>query len=85
MRLYHDGTGNTTRKENNMYNNLVEILRKKGVTNKAYAEFLGISEKTAWNKIQGRTEFTLGEAQKTCLLLPEYKMDYIFAVEAQVA
>lgn len=68
-----------------MYKNLVEILRKKGVTNKAYAEFLGISEKTAWNKIQGRTEFTLGEAQKTCLLLPEYKMDYIFAVEAQVA
>lgn len=68
-----------------MYKNLVEILRKKGVTNKAYAEFLGISEKTAWNKIQGRTEFTLGEAQKTCLLLLEYKMDYIFAVEAQVA
>lgn len=68
-----------------MYKNLIEILRKKGITNRAYAEYLGITEKSVWNKLQGKTEFTLGEAQRTCLLLPEYKLDYIFAPEEQVA
>lgn len=68
-----------------MYKNLIEILRKKGITNRAYAEYLGITEKSVWNKLQGKTEFTLGEAQRTCLLLPEYKLDYIFTPEEQVA
>ena len=57
-----------------MYKNLVEILKRKGITNKAYADYLGITEKTVWNKLQGKTEFTLGEALKTCALMPEYKM-----------
>ena len=43
-----------------MYKNLVEILKRKGITIKAYAELLGISEKSAQNKIYERTEFTLG-------------------------
>lgn len=68
-----------------MYKNLVEILKRKGITIKAYAELLGISEKSAQNKIYARTEFTLGEALKTCVLMPEYKMDYIFTIEEQVA
>lgn len=33
--------------------------------------------------MQGRTDFTLGEALKTCTLMPEYKMDYVFATEEQ--
>lgn len=68
-----------------MYKNLVEILKRKGITNKAYANYLGITEKTVWNKLQGKTEFTLGEALKTCALMPEYKMDYVFAMEEKVA
>lgn len=68
-----------------MYKNLIEILRKKGITKRVYAEYLGITEKSVWNKLQGKTEFTLGEAQKTCSLLPEYKLDYIFAQEEQAA
>lgn len=68
-----------------MYKNLMEILKRKGITNKTYADYLGISEKTVWNKLQGKTEFTLGEALKTCVLMPEYKMDYIFTAEEQVA
>ena len=68
-----------------MYKNLVEILKRKGITIKAYAELLGISEKSAQNKIYARTEFTLGEALKTCALIPEYKMDYVFAMEVKVA
>lgn len=68
-----------------MYKNLVEILKRKGITNKAYADYLGITEKTVWNKLQGKTEFTLGEALKTCALMPECKMDYVFAMEEKVA
>ena len=59
-----------------MYKNLVEILKRKGITNKAYADYLGITEKTVWNKLQGKTEFTLGEA---------LKMDYVFEMEEKVA
>lgn len=62
-----------------MYKNLVKILNEKKITMKAYAEFLGVSEKTAQNKIYGRTEFTLGEATKTCTFIcPEYRMDFVF-------
>lgn len=62
-----------------MYKNLVKILSDKKITMKGYAEFLGISEKTVQNKIYGRTEFTLGEAVKTCsYICPEYKMDFVF-------
>ena len=62
-----------------MYKNLLEILNKKKITMKAYAEFLGVSEKTVQNKVYGRTEFTLSEATKTCeIIAPEYKMDFVF-------
>lgn len=62
-----------------MYKNLLEILNKKKITMKAYAEFLGVSEKTVQNKIYGRTEFTLSEATKTCsIIAPEYKLDFVF-------
>lgn len=62
-----------------MYKNLLEILSRKKITMKAYAEFLGVSEKTAQNKVYGRTEFTLSEAKKTCsFIAPEYKLDFIF-------
>lgn len=62
-----------------MYKNLIRILNEKKITMKAYAEFLNISEKTVQNKIYGRTEFTLGEAIKTCsFICPEYRMDFVF-------
>lgn len=62
-----------------MYKNLMKILTDKKITMKNYAEFLGVSEKTVQNKVYGKTEFTLGEAVKTCTFIcPEYKMDYVF-------
>lgn len=62
-----------------MYENLAKVLRDKKVTMKAYAEFLDVSEKTVQNKIRGKTEFTLGEAIKTCsIICPEYKLDFVF-------
>ena len=65
-----------------MYKNLLEILSKKKITLKAYAEFLGVSEKTVQNKVYGRSEFTLSEAIKTCsFIATEYKLDFIFERE----
>lgn len=62
-----------------MYKNLARILTDKKIAMKAYAEFLGVSEKTVQNKIYGRTEFTLGEAVKTCsFICPEYRLDFVF-------
>jgi len=62
-----------------MYRNLSSLLRNKKISMKDYAEFLGVSEKTIHNKMNGATEFTLGEAMKTCAIIcPEYKLDFVF-------
>ena len=58
---------------------LKEALRKRNISNKAYAEFLGVSEKTIQNKMNGETEFTLSEVTKTMkIIFPEYAMEYLF-------
>lgn len=58
---------------------MARVLRERKITMKAYAEFLGVSEKTIQNKMSGRTEFTLDEALKTCsIICPEYKLDFVF-------
>lgn len=63
-----------------MYINLRNKLNDKGISIRAYAEFLGVSEKTAQNKLNGVTEFTLLEAKRTKeIIFPEYDMFYIFA------
>lgn len=68
------------RKEVNiLFSNLEKLLDSKSMSTKDYSVFLGIAEKTAYNKINGKTEFTLGEINKTSYLFPEYKIDYFFA------
>ncbi len=68
-----------------MYSNLKNMLYRKNITIKQYADFLGISEKTAQNKLQGITAFTYPEFKKTCtLLFPEYNADYLFAIEGEI-
>lgn len=65
-----------------MYSNLKGVLYRKNITIKQYADFLGVSEKTAQNKLKGITAFTYPEFKRTCtLLLPEYNPDYLFATE----
>ncbi len=61
-----------------MYKNLLSVLRAKGISNKQLAEILGVSEKSVDNKINGRTDFTLPEFQKTCILLKEYDGSWLF-------
>ena len=54
-------------------------LRKKGITNKEYADLLGVSEKTIGNKLNGTTEFIYSEIKRTKTLFPEYDLDYLFS------
>lgn len=62
--------------------NLRDALRRKNITLKAYAEFLGVTEKTLQNKINGKTDFSYMEFKRTCdLLLPEYNPAYLFAAD----
>lgn len=71
------GKGNQGGKK--MYTNLKNILKQKKISMKDYAEFINVSEKTARNKIDGVTEFSLKEYLRTCkLLLPEYNRDFLF-------
>lgn len=66
--------------------NLKKALDSKGITLRAYAAVLGVTEKTAWNKINEETPLTYPEARKTKMeLLPEYDSDYLFeSVEKEV-
>lgn len=60
--------------------NLKKALDAKGISFRAYAAVLGISEKSAWNKVNGKTDITLPEARITKTeLFPEYDFDYLFA------
>lgn len=62
-----------------MFTNLQNALYQKGITIKSLAEFLQVTEKTARNKIQGKTEFTLSEVKKiNKYLFPEYAFSYLF-------
>lgn len=68
-----------------MYRNLQAVLHQKGISLKQYAAFLGVGEKAARRKLQGISDFTYLEFQKTCaVLLPEYHADYLFARDASM-
>lgn len=60
--------------------NLKEALLQKHITVRGLADFLGIAEKTAHNKLSGVTEFTYPEAHRISQeLFPEYNISYLFA------
>ena len=62
-----------------MYKNLRLALMSKNITMKAFSEFLGITEKTLQNKMNGVTEFTYDEVERTSrFLFPEYRIEYLF-------
>jgi plasmid maintenance system antidote protein VapI len=68
-----------------MYVNLRKLLRDKGISLKAFAELLEITEKSAQNKLFGATDFTLKEAKKIMTLFMEYNMEYLFSVSEKAA
>lgn len=62
-----------------MFTNLYAELKRKGISFKAVATLLGITEKTLQNKMNGVTEFTLSEILLISEnLLPEFELRYLF-------
>lgn len=60
--------------------NIKNVLTVKGISTKAFADFLHVSEKTAYNKLMGLTDFTYPEAERIMeVLLPEYNARYLFS------
>ena len=62
-----------------MSENLKKALANKQISMTAYSQFLGVSRKTLQNKMNGITDFSREEVEKTCTyLFPEYKVWYLF-------
>ena len=60
--------------------NIKHVLASKSIPTKAFAEFLGVSEKTAYNKLMGITDFTYPEAERIMeIMLPEYNARFLFS------
>ena len=69
-----------------MYKNLMSCMKDKHITQVMLCELLGISSKTATNKIYGRTDWTLPEALKIKkFLFPEYDLSYLFEFDETAA
>lgn len=65
--------------------NLKKELENRGISMKDYADFLGISEKSARNKVNEETPLTYVEAEKTQIgLFPECGFLYLFASDKAV-
>lgn len=64
---------------------LRRILDMKGIKVKGFAETIGMSEKSMYNKLMEDTEFSYGEARKIKAVLPEYDIDYLLSSEKQEA
>ena len=56
---------------------LKKVLEDRGRSPKEYSTLLGISEKSLYNKLYGKTEFTVKEFQKLKTILPEYDILYL--------
>lgn len=56
---------------------LKQALDTRGISQKSCAELLGISEKSLYNKIACRSEFTYSEVRRLKAFLPEYNLDYL--------
>lgn len=62
-----------------MYANLVNELRNKKITNRVIAELIGCDEKTVFNKLNGKSDFSITEGLMIRHnVLPEFDMDYLF-------
>ena len=62
-----------------MLENLQNAMAQKHISTKAITELVGVSEKTAYNKIVGSTDFTVPEAFLVREnLFPEYDFSYLF-------
>lgn len=60
--------------------NIRQALIDKGVSVLAVAKLLGVTEKTAYNKIMGKTDFNFSEAIKLAdNMFPEYNLRFLYS------
>lgn len=64
-----------------MFPNLNAELSRYNIDVKAFALIIDSSEKTARNKLNGITDFTLPEIRKVAARFPAYTIEYLFATE----
>ena len=66
---------------------LITAMDVKNISTLALAQLIGTTEKTAYNKIRGITDFTMPEAVKIKVnMFPEYDLCYLFEpVKEEVA
>lgn len=67
-----------------MFPNLNAELSRNGISTKQFAKILGVSPKTANNKLAGRTEFTLSEIQTISRTFPEVTIGYLFQTKQEM-
>lgn len=52
-----------------MIEEILEVMRKRGIQKKEMAEMIGISESSFYNKATGDNDFTVSEMEKMCMIL----------------
>nr|DAL14529.1 MAG TPA_asm: SOS-response transcriptional repressor [Caudoviricetes sp.]DAL20478.1 MAG TPA_asm: SOS-response transcriptional repressor [Caudoviricetes sp.] len=64
------------------YSVLDEYAARSGVKKKEIANLIGVSKKTLWNKLSGKTDFTYGEAAKIRdTFFPAVPLEWLFERE----
>lgn len=61
-----------------MFHNLKKALNAKNISIKAFAAVIGVCEKTAYNKINGKMEFTLNALFTTKLKYPKMRKENLY-------
>ncbi|MGL4571826.1 MAG: helix-turn-helix domain-containing protein [Clostridium sp.] len=62
-----------------MYRELLGNLAKKGMSKKELAEIVGITEKTLFNKLNGKSDFTWSEVKRIRkVVAPEVSLEKLF-------
>ena len=57
-------------------------LENRGISQKSCADLLGISQKSFYNKLTSKTDFTYSEVRKLKAFLPEYNLEYLMEDDA---
>lgn len=62
-----------------MFENLRAVMRNSNISTASLARIIGVTEKTASNKLNGVTEWTWTEIQSIRDLFPQYQLDWLFS------
>ena len=67
-----------------MYKNLMEAIKDRNLGMRAVSGAIGCTPRSLYNKLMGRTDFTVKEAMKLQReMLMEYSLEYLFADDSE--